>query len=114
MDEMEAKLSAFLSDPESMARLRELAGALGGSMTAGEGTGGSVPMPDPGMAALLGRVMSVYGAPSEAGKLAEALKPWLQPQRAERLEKALRMARLLRAARTVLPELGLNGRNGHV
>ncbi len=49
--------------------------------------------------------MGAYGAPSEATRLVAALGPWLQPERRERLEKALRVARFVRAARSVLPEL---------
>ena len=49
--------------------------------------------------------MGAYGAPSEAARLVAALGPWLQPERRERLEKALRVARFVRAARSVLPEL---------
>ena len=58
---------------------------------------------------LLGRIMGALSAPSEASKLVAALKPLLDPARAERLEKALRATRMVQAARTVLPELTLSG-----
>lgn len=108
MDGLEAQLSAFLADPERMGQLRQLAGMLGGAMPPPTAPDAPAPAaaPDPGLAALLGRVMSVYGAPSDASKLVEALCPWLQPERGQRLQQALQIARLLRAARTVLPELG--------
>ena len=98
-----------------MEKLRQLAGALSGSMPdLGPGFGSGPEPEGPGglfgggegkLAELLGKVMGAYGAPSEAAKLVAALGPWLQPERRERLEKALRVARFVRAARSVLPEL---------
>ena len=113
MDGLEEKLGSFLSDPAAMEKLRQLAGALSGSMPdlgapppPGPGSsGGLFGAPEGRLAELLGKVMGAYGAPSEAARLVEALGPWLQPERRERLEKALRVARFVRAARSVLPEL---------
>ena len=114
MDGLEEKLGSFLSDPAAMEKLRQLAGALSGSMPdlgaaspqpGQEGPGGPLGGRDAGLGELLGKVMGAYGAPSEAARLVEALGPWLQPERRERLEKALRVARFVRAARSVLPEL---------
>ena len=114
MDGLEEKLGSFLSDPAAMEKLRQLAGALSGSMPdlgaaappPGQGgSGGLFGAPDGRLAELLGKVMGAYGAPSEAARLVELLGPWLQPERRERLEKALRVARFVRAARSVLPEL---------
>ena len=114
MDGLEEKLGSFLSDPAAMERLRQLAGALSGSMP-DLGGGGPAPGQEAGsgvfgggegkLAELLGKVMGVYGASSEAAKLVAALGPWLQPERRARLEKALQVARIVRAARSVLPEL---------
>ncbi len=115
MDGLEEKLGAFLSDPAAMERLRQLAGALSGSMPdpggpagpAGPGAEASGPFaaPEGKLTELLGKVMASYGAPSEAARLVAALRPFLQPERAQRLEKALRVAQFVRAARSVLPEL---------
>ena len=114
MDGMEEKLNAMLSDPEAMARFRQLASALSGSMGGGSGVGAffggetenpALPPMDSGMAELLGRVQQAYGTQSETMQLVASLKPWLQPQRAERLEKAMRIAHLAKAAQTVLPAL---------
>ncbi len=111
MDGLEEKLGSFLSDPAAMEKLKQLAGALSGSMP---DLGGAPPPESPGgpfaggegrLTELLGKVMGAYGAPSEAAKLVAALGPWLQPERRARLEKALQVARLVRAARSVLPEL---------
>lgn len=115
MDGLEEKLGSLLSDPTAMEKLRQLAGALSGGMPdLGPGFGSGPEPEGPGglfgggegkLTELLGKVMGAYGAPSEAAKLVAALGPWLQPERRERLEKALRVARFVRAARSVLPEL---------
>ena len=113
MDGLEEKLGSFLSDPAAMEKLRQLAGALAGSMPdlgsapppGQEAPGGPFTGGDGRLTELLGKVMGAYGAPSEAAKLVAALGPWLQPERRARLEKALQVARLVRAARSVLPEL---------
>lgn len=116
MDGMEEKLGAMLADPEAMERFRQLASALAGSMGA-NGSGGlgdlfggntensALPPVDSGMAEMLGKLLQAYGTQSEAMRLVASMKPWLQPQRAERLEKAMRIAHLARAAQTVLPGL---------
>ncbi len=115
MDGLEEKLGSLLSDPTAMEKLRQLAGALSGGMPdLGPGFGSGPEPEGPGglfgggegkLTELLGKVMGAYGAPSEAAKLVAALGPWLQPERRERLEKALRVARFVRAARSMLPEL---------
>ena len=76
MSDFEDKLHAILSDPEELERIGRLASALMG--------GGA------------GR--------SELGALADALSPWLRPERLSRLRRALRLAGMLRVAGTVLGE----------
>ena len=98
-------------DPAAMEQIRRLAETLGG-IPPGPGESASAAPPPPAdgrLTELLGRVMGAFSAPSEAAKLVAALKPLLTPERAERLEKALRAARMVQAARTVLPELTLGG-----
>ncbi len=109
MDELESRLGALLSSPESMERLKGLAAALAG----GEGApppekeaAGPLPALDPGLLRLLQRLMGVAERPSQASSLLKALEPCLSPERAGRLDRALRLARLAKLARTVLPELG--------
>ena len=113
MDGLEEKLGSLLSDPTAMEKLKQLAGALAGGMPdpgpgmgpGPESAGGLFGGSEGKLTELLGKVMGAYGAPSEATRLVAALGPWLQPERRERLEKALRVARFVRAARSVLPEL---------
>lgn len=121
MDGWEEKLSSFLSDPAAMAQLRQLAGALGGGGAGGETAEAAPPSPAAGMpegqfAELMGSVLRAYGAPSEASKLVSALKPLLRQERAERLDRALRIARLVHAGKDALPGLlpSLTGGKNHV
>ena len=115
MDGLEEKLGALFSSPEAMAQLKQLADSLAGTLGGGErppgaGTGegpGLGEGPDPRLMQLVTAVLREYQAPSRTADLVAALRPWLEPERAERLGKALRIARLTRAARTVLPELGM-------
>ncbi len=113
MDGLEETLGAMLSDPEAMARLKQLASALGGTMgmgtpaqePAGKAAAPALPPVDSRLTELLGKLLRAYSTSSEAMQLVASLKPWLQPQRAEKLEKAMRIAHFARAARAVLPEL---------
>ena len=115
MDGLEEKLGALFSSPESMAQLRQLADTLAGTLSSGAaeghgenaGTGqASADGPDPRFMQMISAVLREYQAPSRTGDLVATLRPWLEEERAERLEKALRIAQLARAAKTVLPELG--------
>ena len=112
MDGWEEKLGAILGDPGAMEQIRRLAETLGGGPPGPGETAAAAPPPPPAdgrLGELLGKVMGAFSAPSEAAKLVAALKPLVTPERAERLEKALRAARMVQAARTVLPELTVGG-----
>ncbi len=115
MDGLEEKLGALFSSPESMAQLKQLADTLAGTLGSGGGDrtngpdrGSDMPDgPDPRLMQLIAGVLREFQAPSLTGELVAALRPWLDEERGKRLEKALRIARLTRAARTALPELGM-------
>jgi hypothetical protein len=62
---------------------------------------------DPRLMQLITGVLREFQAPSRTGELVAALRPWLDEERGKRLDKALRIARLTRAARTAIPELGM-------
>ena len=108
MDELESRLGALLSSPESLERLKGLAAALAGSEGAPppEKEAGPPPALDPGLLRLLQRLMGEAERPSEASSLLNALRPCLSPERGERLDRALRLAHLAKLAKTVLPALG--------
>ena len=110
MSEFDDKLSALLSDPGSMARIMELAQSLSGGDAPPEPpppprrserkddplsalTGGLDP-------ALIGRFLPLIqelgqGENSSARALLTALRPYLKPERQERVERALQLARMI-------------------
>lgn len=106
MDELEERIGQVLNDPEQMARLSSLAQSLLGGASPPEAAA-PAGAPDPG-GALLGKLGSLLAqdAGNERSRegLLQALGPWLSPGRRDRLQRALRIARLTRLARTALGE----------
>ena len=106
MSEFEDKLHAILSDPAEMERISRLASELmGGETPPDEGSAGG------GEGALLRRLGAMFGGAERGEKTAllNALGPYLRPERRARLQKALRLAGVLRMASAALREEG-----GHV
>lgn len=117
MDGIEDKINALFSSPESMMQIKKLAESLSGAASdteSGSDTGnksGEVNIPllsglDPKLMKLAMNAMKEYNCPSEVSKLISALRPYLRGDRAERLEKAMNIARVARAAKNILPEIG--------
>ena len=104
MSEFEDKLHAILSDPAEMERIGRLASELMGGAAPptdeGDGAGGD--------GALLRRLGAMLGGAerSEKAALLHALEPYLRPERHARLQRALRLAGMLRIAAAALREEG--------
>ena len=108
MGELEDKLGAVLNDPRQMEQIMAMARSLMGGEGAAPPPG---PAPDAGLTERLAGLMKGGGAPGgDRRALLESVKPWLSQGRREKLERALRMARLARLASTVLGETGGEGR----
>ena len=75
MAEFDDKLNSILSNPDAMAQIMQLAQSLSG------GTG---------------------GRDSNARQLLYALRPYLKPERQEKVERALQLARLFHLGRKFL------------
>lgn len=118
MEDLEQKLSELLSSPDSMAQLMAAARALSG----GNGADPPAPAPDSGnapqepgpgfdlpdlqtMTRIMG-LMNRLSAPRDDKRTAllTALRPWLSPQRRQKLDRALQMMQMTAAARTALQE----------
>lgn len=118
MDNLEDKINSLFSSPESLAQIKKLAEALSGSGSGTQQTGPvpdnapaataspSVPALDPKMMQLFAAVMREYSAPSEAATLINALRPYLKADRLTKVDKALSIAKLAKAAKVILPEIG--------
>lgn len=110
MDDMEAKLGAILSNPEMMAQIMSMAQTLGG------GTTPSPPPPPPaenpppiisegldiGMITKLAGMVGSANVDQNQRTLLLALRPYLTGDRINRLEKAMRAAKLASVASSLL------------
>ena len=138
MGEFEEKLNAFLSNPDAMAQVMNLAQSLNlggsgsGEAAAGQGEGQPPPPPqdgggvlgglggleglgdllgnlDPNMISrllpLVGELTSENGN-DERWQLLYALRPFLKPERRDKVERAARTARLIRVGKKLLTDLG--------
>ena len=103
MSEFEDNLRAILSDPAELERIGRLASELMGGAPAAE-----APPSDAGSGELLRRLGSMLGGTANGDKaaLAAALTPYLRPERAARLGRALRLAGMLRIAAAAMGEEG--------
>ena len=124
MSKWEEKLNTLLSDPDAMAQVMNMAqnlsqqmGQSGGSAPPPPPAGGaagpapSAPTPpppqggiDPGMIAKLLPVLSQLNRP-ESGETAaflRALRPFLKPERQDKVERAAQLARFIHLGKTLL------------
>ena len=121
MSELEEKLNALLSDPNSMAQVMQMAQQLSGAM--GEQKAAAPPPPPPvppvpdlGAALggldpkLLGKLLPLAGElgteNSAAMQLLNALRPFLKDGKQDKVERAARLARLITIGKRFLKEGG--------
>ena len=115
MSEFEEKLNAFLSNPDAMAQVMNLAQSLnlgGGESQEAAPGGGDAPPPQggvnlSGLGDLLGGIdpKLLQRLLPLAGEL-YALRPFLKPERRDKVERAARTARLIRVGKKLLTDLG--------
>ena len=111
MSELEEKLNALLSDPNSMAQVMQMAQQLSGAM--GEQKA-APPPPAPGAALggldpkLLGKLLPLAGElgteNSAALQLLQALRPFLKEEKQGKIERAARLARLIHVGKKLLAD----------
>ena len=113
MSELEEKLNALLSDPNSMAQVMQMAQQLSGAM--GEQKAAPPPpTPPPGAALggldpkLLGKLLPLAGElgteNSAALQLLQALRPFLKEEKQGKIERAARLARLIHVGKKLLAD----------
>ena len=125
MSELEDKLNALLSDPDTMAQITRLAGSLGGSGGAdspperpvGENTSDALSGLtqllgglDPGLLSRILPALREVNRPesSETTAFLHALRPFLRPERQEKVERAAQLAKLVHLAKVFFTEGGGN------
>lgn len=129
MSDFEEKLNAILSNPESMGQIMNLAQSLnlGGGGESQEAAPGGEAAPPPqggvnlsGLGDLLGGIdpkllqrllplageLAGGGGDDERMQLLYALRPFLKPERRDKVERAARTARLIRVGKKLLTDLG--------
>lgn len=112
MAELEDKLNALLSDPAQMAQIMQLAQQLSGSM-------GTAPPPPPqqtplavggldmaSMARFLPLLQELNSSNSQVTQLLYALRPFLKPEKQEKIQRAAKLARLIHVGKRALTEMG--------
>lgn len=123
MSELEEKLNALLSDPNSMAQVVQMAQQLSGAM--GEQKAAAPPPPPPppppvpptpdlGAALggldpkLLGKLLPLAGElgteNSAAMQLLNALRPFLKEEKQGKIQRAARLARLIHVGKKLLAD----------
>ena len=107
MDDFGDKLNSILNDPAALSRIGELAKSV---MGGDQETKGEEPELDPGLMSLMKR----KGVKSEERALLEAMKPFLSERRREKMDKAIKLARLASLAGIAASELGLGEGDGDV
>ena len=113
MSELEDRISSVLNDPEQMARISAMAQQLLGGAAPSTQADGSSPAEVSPLSGLDGAALGKLGALLKGGEKSrqiralEALAPFLQEKRRDKLTRAIRAAQLLRLAGAGLP--GLRG-----
>ena len=109
-ENLEEKLSQVLNDPNSMAQLMSFAQSLGMAPPDAPPPPGPPPGAPPGDDAFVRGILQLVrqanqtDGPQEA--LLAALKPYLRPERREKLDRALRIARISQLAGSALKQHG--------
>lgn len=134
MSDFQEKLNQILSSPEEMDKImgmaRTLSGSLGqsgddGDVPAAATGGGGLPnlsgltsmlgSVDPKIVGLVSRAIGEYSSGrSDKSALISAMKPYVKPDRRDKLDQAADIAKLVRIARLVLSELPGGDDSGNV
>ena len=96
MAEFDEKLNSLLSDPGAMSQIMQLAQSLSG------GAEQSVPL----LTRLLPLIQELGNQNSNARQLLYALRPYLRPERQEKVERAIQLARLFHLGKKFLAGWG--------
>ena len=113
MDQMEDKLGAILSNPQLMQQIMSMAQSLGQSASAQpEAQSPATPQGfgelDPGLIRKIAGLAGQGSIDRNQQALLTALNPYLSSSKVQKLEKAMRAARMARAASGFLGQGGLS------
>lgn len=116
MEDLESTISQILGNPESMAQIMSLAKSLGVTPPPGEeAPQESSPQEEPaqespvsdGSLQMMMELMQQFGSTDQReAKLLNALKPYFSQDRQQRIDRALRIAKLSKIAGATLRSFG--------
>ncbi len=125
MAEFDEKLNSILSDPGAMSQIMQLAQSLGGGKSSGQQTPPQQPPPAAAGTSNSGDLFSALGGDtqiltkllpliqefggqqdSNARALLFALRPYLKPERQDKVERAIQLARLFHIGKKFLAGWG--------
>ncbi len=117
-DDLAARLEAVLSDPGQMEKIGQMAkGLLGQMAPPDQESGKKTPErtapdldagPDGRFLAGLGKAFT-GGGRSRSAELLMAMKPYMRPEKQEKLDRAVRIARMVHIAGAVVRQYGGDG-----
>ena len=104
MDGMEDKLGAILNNPQLMQQIMSMASSLSGPQPEKEPAPPATPLPDfdPAMLQKIMGIAENLNINDNQRALLQALRPYLTDGRIQKLEKAMRAAKLANAASSAL------------
>ena len=110
MDQMEDKLGAILNNPQLMGQIMNMAQSLGQNQqqTPHREEPGNLPNFDPAMLKTISSMAAQSGMDGNQQALLRALNPYLSHRKVEKLEKAMRAAKMARLASGFLGQGGLS------
>lgn len=114
MSDFEDRLNSILGDPAQMERITAMARSLMGTQEPLQAAEAAEPKKDAGLLesldpAMLGRLttaLSGAGRRDEKHALLEAMKPYLSPARREKLDRAVKLAKMIGMAELAFGALG--------
>ncbi len=109
MDTMEDKIGSILQNPEMMQKIMAMAQSLNSpSEPAKQQPSPGMPDIDPGMLQKISGLARQGSIDNQQQNLLRALHPYLSSQRIQKLENAMRAARMAKIAASVLGTQGIN------
>ena len=108
MDQMEDKLGTILNNPLLMGQIMSMAQSLGQNQADQEPSPPPLPNFDPAILAKLGSLAGQGQMDGNQQALLTALHPYLSRRKVEKLERAMRAAKMARMASSFLGQGGLS------
>lgn len=103
-EELETRIGSILSDPQQMEKLRAMAQSIMGTPPEEPEAAAAAAPPVGALMGLLGKATS--GGDSESERLLRAMQPYMRPKRRTKIDRALKITRLIGVAEAVIERYG--------